>query len=71
MNIKSLVTLGVTEAHGRVPMAFTALMFVILIVSYALMFGLVRFTEKIIATPELVSPTDGSVAKAADTKNAS
>jgi hypothetical protein len=52
-------------------MAFTALMFVILIVSYALMFGLVRFTEKIIATPELVSPTDGSVAKAADTKNVS
>jgi len=71
MNIKSLVTLGVTEAHRRVPMAFTALMFVILIVSYALMFGLVRFTEKIIATPELVSPTDGGVAKAADTKNAS
>ena len=52
-------------------MAFTALMFVILIVSYALMFGLVRFTEKIIATPELVSPTDGSGAEAGDIKNVS
>jgi hypothetical protein len=49
-------------------MALTALMFVILIVGYALMFGLVRFTENIIATPEYVSATDGSVTEAGDTK---
>ena len=44
-------------------MAFTALMFVVLIVSYALMFGLVKFTENIIATPEVVSASDGPVAR--------
>ena len=45
-------------------MAFTALMFVVLIVSYALMFGLVKFTENIIATPELVSASEDPVARA-------
>lgn len=50
-------------------MAFTALMFVILIISFALMFGLVRFTENIIATPELASATDS--AKTGDAKKVS
>ncbi len=45
-------------------MAFTALMFVVLIVSYALMFGLVKFTENIIATPELISASENPVARA-------
>jgi hypothetical protein len=45
-------------------MAFTALMFVVLILSYALMFGLVKFTENIIATPEVASANAGPVAKA-------
>jgi hypothetical protein len=47
-------------------MALTVLMFVVLIVSYALMFGLVRFTENIIATPESPSADDGAVAGASD-----
>jgi hypothetical protein len=55
-------------------MALTALMFVILIISFALMFGLVRFTENIIATPELASAVDGTKicdAKSGDAKNVS
>jgi len=51
-------------------MAFTALMFVVLIVSYALMFGLVKFTENVIATPESVSPGDSSAASPSDAENA-
>lgn len=46
-------------------MAFTALMFVILIVSYALMFGLVKFTENVITTPEFASERDDSSAETA------
>ncbi len=42
-------------------MAFTALMFVVLIVCYALMFGLVKFTENIIANPAVGSANDGPV----------
>lgn len=49
-------------------MAFTALMFVVLIISYALMFGLVKFTENIIATPEVASGSDGPIAKASVVK---
>ncbi len=51
-------------------MALTVLMFVILIVSYALMFGLVKFSENVIATPEPVSASDSGAARAGDTKNA-
>ncbi|MGD0023307.1 MAG: hypothetical protein ABSC37_01585 [Xanthobacteraceae bacterium] len=51
-------------------MALTAVMFVVLIASYALMFGLVRFTENVIATPESVSTGDSGAARASDTKNA-
>jgi len=58
-----------TSGNRRVLMAFTALMFVILIISFALMFGLVRFTENIIATPELASATDS--AKTGDAKKVS
>lgn len=47
-------------------MTFTALMFVVLIVSYALMFGLVQFTENIIATPAITPAGDGAVASASD-----
>ena len=32
---------------------FTALMFVVLVVSFALMFALVKFTENVIAVPAL------------------
>jgi hypothetical protein len=55
-------------------MTLTALMFVILIISFALMFGLVRFTEDIIATPEFASTVDGTKigdAKSGDAKNVS
>jgi hypothetical protein len=45
-------------------MALTILMFVILIISYALMFGLVKFTHNVIAVPD--SPGDGDLAVVAD-----
>lgn len=48
-------------------MALTVLMFAVLIVSYALMFGLVKFTENIIATPEAVA-ADSSVAGDGDAR---
>jgi len=51
-------------------MALTVLMFVVLIASYALMCGLVRFTENVIATPESVSTGDNGAARARDSKNA-
>lgn len=47
-------------------MEFTALMFVVLIVSFALMFGLVQFTENIIATPASGSAGDDPFASAGD-----
>jgi hypothetical protein len=54
-------------------MALTMLMFVVLIVSYALMFGLVRFTENIIAMPEYraepASADDGEVVSSGAVKN--
>lgn len=50
-------------------MALTVLMFVVLIVSYALMFGLVKFSENVIATPEAVSAGDSGAATAGDAKN--
>ena len=50
-------------------MTLTALMFVVLIVSYALMFGLVKFTENIIVTPPVVSASGGTVANAGDVES--
>jgi len=47
-------------------MALTALMFVILIISFALMFGLVTFSENIIAPLESVTAEDGSAASVGD-----
>ena len=47
-------------------MGFTALMFVVLIVSYALMLGLVRFSENIIERPQSVSAGDGGAIAAGD-----
>ena len=35
-------------------MMLTVLMFVVLVVSYAFMFGLVKFSENVIAPPQLV-----------------
>lgn len=46
-------------------MAFTALMFVVLIASYALMFGFVQFTENVIVRPT-DSAADGGFASAND-----
>jgi len=42
-------------------MALTVLMFVVLIVSYALMFGLVKFSDSVIAAPEAVSAGESGV----------
>jgi hypothetical protein len=51
-------------------MALSVLMFVVLIVSYALMFGLVKFSENIIAAPESAAAGDGGPARADETKSA-
>ena len=48
----------------------TALMFVVLIVSYALMLGLVKFTENIIAVPETGAVGDGGLGGPGDNRNA-
>ena len=47
-------------------MAFTALMFVVLIIAYVLMFGLVKFSENIIARPELLSADGNGTARAGE-----
>lgn len=44
-------------------MAFTLLMFVVLVVSFALMFMLVKFTENVIATNDPTSQLSGEVGK--------
>jgi hypothetical protein len=46
-------------------MVWTLVMTLTLVVSYGLMFGLVRFTENVIATSEL-APTPGSAARTDD-----
>lgn len=51
-------------------MALTALMFVILIISFALMFGLVEFSENVIAAPESVPADGSSAASASDAETA-
>jgi len=45
----------------------TALMFVVLILSYALMVGLVKFTENIVAARDAVSTDGGAITGVADT----
>lgn len=45
-------------------MALTVLMFVILILSYALMVGLVQFSENIIVRPDAVDADEGDAATA-------
>jgi len=47
-------------------MALTAFMFVVLIVSFALMFALVKFTENVIATKEATSQSSGDNRKGSD-----
>jgi len=66
---KQFVGAGVTELSQRVeqPMAWTLIMIMILVVSYGLMVGLVRFTENVIARPELTSASRGA-ARTGDTQ---
>ena len=45
---------------------FTIIMFVALIVLYAVMFGLVKFSENVIGTPQLVRLGDGTATKTMD-----
>lgn len=47
-------------------MMLTILMAVILVVAFALMFGLVNFSENVIATPA----SEGSAARASDAESA-
>lgn len=49
-------------------MALTALMFVVLVISYALMFWLVQFTENVIDPPKPADHAD--IAKAGETNAA-
>lgn len=51
-------------------MALTVLMFLVLIVSYALMFALAKFTENVIAAPEAVPAGNDAPAGAIDMKSA-
>ena len=51
-------------------MALTVLMFLVLVVSYALMFGLVQFTENVIAAPAAVAAGNDVPAGAVDIKSA-
>ena len=52
--------------EGRNPMFFTVLMFVVLIACFALTFGLVKFSENIIARSKLA---DDSAVAVSDAKN--
>jgi len=51
-------------------MALTVLMFLVLIVSYALTFGLVKFTERVIAAPPTVAAGNDGPAGAVDITSA-
>ena len=51
-------------------MALTVLMFLVLIVSFALMFGLVKFTETVIAAPEAAAAGNDRPAGAVDITSA-
>ncbi|MGD0332939.1 MAG: hypothetical protein ABSA90_06735 [Xanthobacteraceae bacterium] len=50
-------------------MALTVLMFFVLIASYALMFGLVKFTENVITETRYGSAGDGAAATTEDATN--
>lgn len=50
-------------------MALTVLMFVVLVASYALMFGLVKFTENVIAETRYGPPSNGAAVTTEDTAN--
>lgn len=47
-------------------MAFTILMFVVLILCFAAMFGFVKFSENVIAKPQLAPVRENAAAKNAD-----
>ncbi len=50
-------------------MTLTVLMFVVLVVSYALMFGLVKFTENVIAETRYGPASNGAEVTTEDTAN--
>jgi len=50
-------------------MALTVLMFVVLVASYALMFGLVKFTENVIAETRYGPAGNGAAARTEETTN--
>ena len=52
-------------------MALTVLMFVVLVASYALMFGLVKFTENVIAETRYGPASNGAAVTTEDTANTS
>jgi hypothetical protein len=60
--------LGVCSNKGN-SMALTVLMFFVLIASYALMFGLVKFAENVIAKTQYGPPDNGAAARTGDTTN--
>ncbi len=50
-------------------MALTLLMFFVLVASYALMFGLVKFAENVIAKTQYGPAGDGAAARTEDVTN--
>jgi hypothetical protein len=50
-------------------MTLTVLMFVVLVVSYALMFGLVKFTENVIAETRYGPASNGAAITTEDNAN--
>ncbi len=50
-------------------MTLTVLMVVVLVVSYALMFGLVKFTENVIAETRYGPASNGAAVSTEDTAN--
>jgi len=50
-------------------MALTILMFFVLAVAYALMFGLVKFAENVIAKTQYQPADNGAAARTGDTTN--
>ncbi len=60
--------LGGCSNNGN-SMALTLLMFFVLIASFALMFGLVKFTENVIAETRYGPAGNGAAARTEDTTN--
>lgn len=60
--------LGFCPNNG-ISMALTILMFFVLAVAYALMFGLVKFAENVIAKTQYQPADNGAAARTGDTTN--